>query len=339
MPYRIVCLVVALGCGFSLAAGAQAAAPLRIVAFNVENLTAPGENRPPEMVRFKSDQARRDHIERVATVIAQIRPDICALEEVTSKQSLDALVEALHKKGRKDYVGYHVESSDGYTGFDCSVISRVKLDEVEGEKIRHFGLSDAGGDYNEKFIVKEPNGNVRLREQGISRHAIYYVTYGGKKLGFLGLHLKSQTADPASCAQRDAEAKVARKLIQKEIVARGYQPIVLGDLNDYDPDVPDSDDSLSTITSVLNTLKDYDPKQPGPELANIAEKIPQANRFTHHWDKNENGRDDKSDTYTMIDHILIPRKWMANVRHAGIVRKSDLTTSDHWPIGLDLELR
>jgi endonuclease/exonuclease/phosphatase family metal-dependent hydrolase len=166
-----------------------------------------------------------------------------------------------------------------------------------------------------------------------------FVRIHGHKLGFLGLHLKSDPSDAYSNARRTAEAAVARRIVRREIVARGYAPVVLGDLNDYDPDVPDRDPDRSTATNVLTSLKDYDTATPGPELVNVAERIVrQADRFTCHWDRNENGVADPDDVMTMIDHILLPAELMTTVRRVFVSRCSDLTTSDHWPVVVDIEL-
>ncbi len=130
---------------------------------------------------------------------------------------------------------------------------------------------------------------------------------------------------------------MARRLIRGEIVSRGYLPVVLGDLNDYDPDVPDRDDTRSTKTSVLASLKDFDSEQPGNELVNVAERIPRVeDRFTSHWDWNENGARDPQDVFTMIDHILLPAELMPYVERAFIARCVTLETSDHYPVVVDL---
>jgi exonuclease III len=127
--------------------------------------------------------------------------------------------------------------------------------------------------------------------------------------------------------------------VQKEIVALGYTPIVLGDLNDYDPDVPDQDERRDTKTDVLKTLKDYDDKTDGPELVNAATKISrQADRYTSHWDRNENGGDDYYDVKTMLDHILLHKSLMPHVKRVFIDHSHGLDTSDHFPVVVDLEL-
>ena len=254
---------------------------LRIVTFNAECLAAPGTN-ATKIPRFRWDHARREHLERGASLIEMLAPDVFNLLEVTSKVRVDELVKILHEKGLTEYRGHHVESADGFTGFDVAVIARFPLDKIEGQEIRSVALLD-GDQWRATGGFKDDRGGERTVSATIDRSVLYNMTIDGVKLGFLGLHLKSNPDDAYSNAKRTAEAEVARRVIQKEIVARGYLPIVLGDLNDYDPDVPDRDDSRETKTEVLRRLKDYDEASEGAELVNVASKIARkADRYTSH---------------------------------------------------------
>ena len=113
----------------------------------------------------------------------------------------------------------------------------------------------------------------------------------------------------------------------------------MGDLNDYDPDVPDRDEERSSSTTVLRDLKDFDSNRDGAELVNVASQIVrQADRFTSHWDWNENGAHDGDDVYTMIDHILLAKELMPFVRRVFICHSVSLDTADHYPVVVDMEL-
>lgn len=311
--------------------------PLRIATFNAEILMAPG-SRAGQLQKFRFDYARRQHHERVADVIEVLRPDILNLPETTSKESVDLLIEILHEKGLTDYKGYHVDSNDSFTGMDVALITRLDPDVIDGKAIRTYFSGGDDPTWRQAFSFTE-DGNRQTRTASISRNSVYFFTVAGRKLGFIGLHLKSNPDDVYSNARRTAEAQVARRIIRGEIVKRGYLPIVLGDLNDYDPDVEDRDDSRSTVTDVIASLKDYDSEQPGPELVNVAERITRvADRYTSHWDWNENGADDPQDVHTMIDHILLPAELMPYVERAFIAHCVSLETSDHFPVVVDLKL-
>lgn len=339
MRVLLICVLLLLQAIVAIGvANAQATTPLRIVAFNSEILTAP-RVRAGQIQRYRFDFARRQHHERIADVVEVLQPDILNLAEVTSKEAVDLVVEILHEKGLTDYRGYHVECNDTYTGMDVALISRIEPDEVDDTFIRTYFSEADDPTWRQAYFYTGYNGNRRNESASISRNAVYYFTVAGHKLGFLGLHLKSNPSDERANARRTAEAEVARRIIRGEIEKRGYTPVVLGDLNDYDPDVPDRDDSRDTVTNVIASLKDYDNSREGAELANVATKIArQSDRYTSHWDWNENGARDPQDVFTMIDHILLPTELMPHVKRAFIARVVSLETSDHYPVVVDLNL-
>lgn len=312
--------------------------PLRIVTFNVEILNAPGVT-PGRLEKYRFDPARKRQFESAASIIEALRPDILNLVEATSKEAVDLLVQTLHEKGLKDYQGHHVESGDAFTAMDIAVIARHAPDEIDGKTIRTY-LSEADDPtWRQFFNYTDRRGATRRQNASLSRHSVYFFTIGGHKLGFLGLHLKSDPSDDYSNARRTAETEIATRILRSEIASRGYLPIVLGDFNDYDPDVPDRDESRSTKTNVLQSLRNFDPERPGPELVNVADRIKrQADRYTSHWDYNENGAHDGDDVYTMIDHILLPKELEPYIQRAFIAHIVNLDTSDHFPVVVDLLL-
>ncbi len=322
----------------SLGSAQQSTVPLRIVTFNAEILTAP-RVRAGQLQKFRFDHARNAHLERVAAVIETLSPDILNLVEVTSKEAVDRLVEILAEKGMDDYRGYHVESNDSFSGMDVGVITRIPLSEVDGETIRTIYSRKGDPTWSQAFDFTGWDGKPKKGGTSLSRNSMYFLEVNGWKLGFFGLHLKSNPSDEYSNAKRTAETKLVRRAINGEIVRRGYLPLVLGDLNDYDPDYPDPDESRDTITGIVKRIKDYDPQQPGEELVNAAKWMPrQADRYTSHWDWNENGAADGDDVFTMIDHILLPKPLEPYVKRAFISHTVALDTSDHFPVVVDLEL-
>ena len=227
-----------------LCSSAYTQTPLRIATFNAEILTAPGR-RDGRLQKYRWDLARRDQFERVAAVIEAINPDVLNLVEATSKASVDLLVEILHEKGLTDYRGYHVENNDGFTSMDVALISKIKPTPVDGQPIRTMYSKRDDPTWRQAYQVKTKSGGTSNRNASISRNAVFLLEIEGYKLGFLGLHLKSNPSNDDANALRGAQAKIAQRIIHQEIVGRGYLPIVLGDLNDYDPDVPDRDEKRS----------------------------------------------------------------------------------------------
>ena len=312
--------------------------PLRIATFNAEILTAPGV-RAGELQKYRWDVAREAQFERVAAVIEAINPDVLNLIEVTSREGVDLLVKILHEKGLTDYRGYHVEGYDTYTGMDVALISRIVPDKIAGKQIRIMHSEGEDPTWQESYRAPGRNGRASARVGDISRHAVYMLSVGGYKLGFLGLHLKSNPSSDYANAQRTAQAKIAQRIIKREIVAHGYLPIVLGDINDYDPDVPDRDEQRETKTTVVRDIKDFDSDEAGDELVNVAIRMPrQVDRYTAFWDRNENGVRDPYDVFTMIDHVFLPQELMPFVKRAFIFHSIARETSDHCAIVVDLVL-
>jgi exonuclease III len=330
-------LVLVVGTGV-LQCSAAETIPLRIMTFNAELLNAPGVT-PGNLQKYRFDYARNGHIERVANLIETLNPDVLNLLEITSKEAVDAIVEVLHEKGLTEYHGYHVDSNDTFTGLDVAVITKLPLDEIDGKSIRTFFSKDRDPKYRRAFRFKGREGRMIDGYTSLSRNSLYFLTVGGHKLALFGLHLKAVPDDEYSNAKRGGEAEIVRQILRAEVVPRGYLPIVLGDLNDYDPDVPDRDETRDPQTTVLKDLKDFDPDRPGPELVNAATKIVrQEDRYTNHWDWNENGADDPQDVYTMIDHILLPQELMPYVTRAFICHSIAADVSDHHAVVVDLAL-
>lgn len=328
--------------------------PLRIACFNAENLAAPGER--TTLTRFRFEPARRRHLEHIAAVIESLTPDIVVMPEVVSREGVDAVVNLLHAKGLKEYRGYHVDGRDKFSGFDVAILSRIEADELDGRQIHIFvpagnkrsskqtrdgdGAAAQGDDWMRRaYSYDDDRGGTRQEEAVLQRHAVAYFTACGRKIGLLGMHLKSNPSDVGSNAQRMAETSIAREVVRREIVARGYTPIVLGDINDYDPDVPMADSNRRTRTTVLHDLKDYDDAAAGDELVNAAQFIPRvADRYTSHWDFNENGVADSDDVFTMIDHVLVHRDLVPAITRAFVCHAIDLDVSDHFPVVVDFDL-
>ncbi len=332
----------------------QPACLLRVACFNAENLAAPGER--TTLTRFRFEPARRRHLEHIAAVIETLAADVVVMPEVVSRAGVDAVVELLHAKGLGEYRGYHVDGRDKFSGFDVAILSRIEPDAVNGMPIHIFvptgnkrsskpsedsDSQAAGGEdwMRRAYSHVDSRGTTRNEQAVLQRHAVAYFTVCGRKIGLLGLHLKSNPSDVSSNAQRTAETAIAREVVRREIVARGYAPIVLGDINDYDPDVPMADSGRRTRTTVLRDLKDYDDASVGDELVNAAQFIPRvADRYTSHWDFNENGAADSDDVFTMIDHVLVYRDLVPAITRAFVCHAIDLDISDHFPVVVDFDL-
>ena len=322
---------------------------VRIACFNVESLTVPGEW--SRFARYRFPLGRMRHLEGVAAVVEVVNPDILVVSEVSSSEAGDALATLLREKGLGDFRSYHIDGRDSYTGFDVAFVSRVKPDRIEGRLIHLFApdptprLRDVQNGSAplpwtaELYSKPQEEGESAESIAVLKRHAVCFFSFFGHKLGLVGLHLKSNPSDAQANAQRMAEAAIVRRIVQREIVGRGYSPIILGDLNDYDPDVEMADPTRKTQTAVLQLLKDIDSHRDGNELVNAAASIPRvADRFSSHWDYNENGAADVDDVFTLIDHILVSKELATGLKRAFICHANSLEISDHFPVIVDLDL-
>ena len=323
---------------FFLVGLGQADTPLRIVTFNAEILIAPGE-RAGEIEKYRWEEARTAQFEQIAAIIEGLNPDVLNLIEVTSKRGVDLLVDILRKKGLTDYRGFHVENHDTFSKMDVALITRIEPDVIDGQQIRTFFSEDNDPTWRQSYRVTSHSGSSYNSNASLSRHAVYMLTVGSYKLGFLGVHLKSNPSDNYSNSQRMAQAEICRRILRSQVVEKGYLPIVLGDINDFDPDVPDRDDKQDTVTDVIKNLKDFDSERSGVELENVAKLMPRlSDRYTNMWDRNENGVRDPYDVTSMIDHIFLPPELMKFVKRAFIFHGVPLEASDHYPVVVDLVL-
>ncbi|NIP85047.1 MAG: hypothetical protein GTO03_05580, partial [Planctomycetales bacterium] len=173
----------------------------RIVTFNAQCLAAP-DTRDTRLPRFRWDIARRRHLEQVAHLVEVLEPDLLALQEVTSQPAIDLLLKVLAAKGLDRYAGYHVESQDHFAGFDIAFISPHKPDLVDGQPVRMMVSPAGDGTWRESFSFRDKEGREVQRETALTRHALFYLDVQGRKLGFLGLHLKSDPSDDYANARR-----------------------------------------------------------------------------------------------------------------------------------------
>ena len=310
---------------------------LRIMTLNAEWLVYTEDETDKDP--WGPEYTLNEHFERIAGIIETLEPDVVNLVEATSAEAVDYLVGILHEKGLTDYKGYHIKSNDTFTGQDIAVVTKKALVTVDGALIRKFYSSNADGEWREPYSWTTAGGVPKHTTTSISKNAVYAVQFGPHKLGFLGLHFKAFPNSRPANAQRTAQSKVAQKIIREQIVGKGLVPIVLGDLNDYDKEVADRDDTKTSKTSVLKNLKDYDASQAGDELINAASKIDRVfDRFTAHHDKDHDGIPDEGESMTMIDHILIHKDLMTMVKRVFIDHGHGSQASDHWPVIVDLEV-
>ena len=315
-------------CILTLCVAALSAAPLRIATFNLKWLTETA--RETRMAPWKTEAELAAHRRGLAVAIAALHADIVGVQEVTTRGALEQLA-AEPALAPFRYRVLHVESEDRGTGQDVAflVSPRVRLDTVNGLAIRRFADTLAGRP------ARMDRGDAR--RQRLTKHAVVCFS-APTRACVLGLHFLAHPDDRGRTGKRETQARIAAHIVRTEIVAKGYAPIVLGDFNDFDPDVPGTPEQGQSRRRVLGLVKDYDTARRGPELFNVAKRVdPAEARYASWWDKNRNDRRDATDPVSLIDHILVDRSLKNRIVAAAIRHDvHDGTLSDHWPVVVDI---
>ena len=147
--------------------------------------------------------------------------------------------------------------------------------------------------------------------------------------------------DPARCVQREAQAQVLQNIVSS-YVQKGYEIILLGDMNDYDAEILDVN-SDKPISRVLDIMKGLDGQKKGLyTLTNVAYRVSQTDRYSDWWDSDSNCNTSSQKDYTMIDHVLVSSKidkQIINVyMYHGYKEYCGKWDSDHYPVVIDLNL-
>jgi exonuclease III len=293
---------------------------LTIMTFNAEFMWDGVEPEQGNVeLEWKNDPVKAEaRMAKIAEIIRRANPDIVNLVEV---ENLNAL-QTLNRKflASQGYTAYLVEGRDSYTGQDVGLLSRIA---PEGGNVRPDFRKGTSGDID-KVVSK--NYNARF-------------VIGDTKLALIGLHFLAQPDREDRRFERQAQADAIRRMALDHL-HDGYLPVVLGDFNDFDGEENSRDHQGSIpITFVVSSIKAMDPEVPDDDLVNVSSFIPQDERYTAFWDRNNNGRVERPRELTSIDHLLISNKLAGRVERAWMPHDHDpVTVSDHFPVVVTLRL-
>jgi len=162
---------------------------------------------------------------------------------------------------------------------------------------------------------------------GVSKHYVTELKINEFDIAIIGLHLLAYPTDPTRCAEREAQ-QIATKYLEA-----GYEVIVMGDLNDFDGQVLDSNNSVP-ISQVLEILKC------GDQLVTTNSWISKDSRYTNWWDK-DGSCVSTSNEFSMIDHILVTPGLSNKIKGAfvyhGYEEFCGTYNSDHYPVVIDFD--
>lgn len=301
---------------------------LRLMQYNVEwlfidyyaNMDCPGNG-----CTWHSHADAETHMSYVVNVLKDLNPDIVNFCEIEGTTELNMLNSQLNNS----YRPYFIKGTDTGTGQNVGMLSKIEpfvsLYRTE-EKIsyplsgNHCGTTSASG------------------KSGVSKHYITEFKFGSLDVAFIGVHLLAFPADPSRCVQRESQAQVIYNVVNA-YVEKGYEIILMGDMNDFDEEIMDINFNKPT-SRALRILKGLE--NDTYTLHNIAEHIPQMERYSDWWDSDKNCSTSSQKDVSMIDHVLMSPNIAKHVTNVFIYHKYSeycgKWDSDHWPVVVDLNL-
>jgi len=304
----------------------------RLVQYNVEWLFIDyysSANCPGNGCTWKTETDAQTHLSYVTNVLTELNPDLVNFCEVEGCDELNMVINEIELKETNVYKPYLKKGTDTSTGQNVGMITKVDplVSLYRTETKVSYPVSGSKCGYTGSTSTS-----------GVSKHYITEYKFGDLKTAFIAAHLIAIPTDPARCAQREAQAQVLQYVIY-DYFLKGYEIILLGDMNDYDAEVLDVN-SDKPISKVLDILKGLDGEYKGKyTLTNVASRIVQNERFSDWWDSDNNCATSSEKDYSMIDHILVTSKINSKIINAYIYHEyreyCGKWDSDHYPVVID----
>ena len=305
---------------------------LRLVQYNVEWLFIDyysSANCPGSGCSWHTQEDAQTHMSYVTNVIKNLQPDIINFCEVEGCDELNILKNQLNDTSYNPYLKRGTDTSTGQNvGMLTKIDPLVNLYRSE-EKIAY------------PIAGSKCGSTTASGTAGVSKHYITEFKFGSMNVAMIGAHLIAIPTDPARCVQREAQAQVLQNIVSS-YVQKGYEIILLGDMNDYDAEILDVN-SDKPISRVLDIMKGLDGQKKGLyTLTNVAYRVSQTDRYSDWWDSDSNCNTSSQKDYTMIDHVLVSSKidkQIINVyMYHGYKEYCGKWDSDHYPVVIDLNL-
>jgi endonuclease/exonuclease/phosphatase family metal-dependent hydrolase len=283
---------------------------LRLATLNTEFMFDGQGNEGGASFPHQGDTAKAQaHRNEIADVLQEIGADVVMLQEVENRGVVEALARS-RPLGGMGYKAYFVQGEDTFTGQDVALLSRVPVDTV--------GRTD----------VRARVGTTR-DDYGVSKNMFARLRLGGVPTTLIGVHFLARPDDTERKPRREAQAEVIARLAAREY-DRGRAVAVMGDFNDYDGETMDAR-GHRPITNVLAQVKEAG-EGADDDLRNVMAEVPQADRFTAHWDRNDDGVATHGEM-SALDHILLSSRLYRRLSKVTFAQAHDpLAVTDHFPI-------
>lgn len=296
---------------------------LRLVQFNVEWLfmTPCQDYGCP----WANQEEQQEHIDSIAKVLEELQPDLAHFAEI---EGCDVLSDISSDSSLYPYL---IQGKDTATHQNVGLLTKIDplipLNRTE-ERVQ-YPVPDSNCGY-----TGEPGTT------GVSKHLISEFSINNVSIAIIGTHLLAYPTDKMRCAEREAQAQVLQNTIF-DYIERGYELIVLGDLNDYDAEIPDANNH-KPISHVLDTLKGSAGSHKGLySLRSVGDCISQESRFSDWYDENSNCVSSQTE-FSQIDHILVSEYLYDRLTkvfmYQGYEQSCDSLVSDHYPVVADFIL-
>jgi exonuclease III len=300
----------------------------RIVQYNVEWLFIDYNSHskcPGSGCTWVNQSEAQIHMEYVANVVNELKPDLINFCEVEGCDELNILSEYLDGT----YIPYLKQGTDSGTGQNVGMLTRLDpiVNLYRTENRYDYPIPGSNCGYT-------GNGNT-----GVSKHYITEFNINNNKIALIAAHFIAIPTDSERCAQREGQASVLQQVIMN-YTNSNYEIIVLGDFNDYDNEVLDMN-SHKPKSKVLDILKGISGEFANKyELFNIAETITQNERYSDWYDSDNNCNTNTNKDFSMIDHILVTDFIKKNINNSfiyhGYKEYCGKYNSDHFPVVIDL---
>lgn len=303
---------------------------LRLMQYNVEwlfidyyaNADCPGNG-----CSWHTQEDAQTHLSYVSNVIKDLQPDIINICEIEGCDELNMLKSQLDTF----YNPYLKKGTDSSTGQNVGMLTRIDplINLYRSEEKIAYPIAGT------KCGSTTSSGTA-----GVSKHYITEFNLGGLNIAFIAAHLLAIPTDPSRCVQREAQAQVLQNIVSSYI-EKGYEIILLGDMNDYDAEVADINSDKPT-SRVLDIMKGLDGQKKGSyTLTNVAYRMAQQERYSDWWDSDNNCNTSSQKDYSMIDHVLVT----SNIDNAiinvymyhGYKEYCGKWNSDHYPVIIDFK--
>jgi endonuclease/exonuclease/phosphatase family metal-dependent hydrolase len=284
---------------------------LRLATLNTEFLfDGRGDEGRTGFVRSGAPQAAQAHLKRVARLLGRLDADVVMLQEVENADVLNRLARSALLEGM-NYAAHFVQGTDHFTGQDMGLLARVPV-TATGRTDERARVGSSSEDY------------------GVSKNLYARLRWQGTPITLIGVHFLARPTDRSRTDKREAQAEVIRRLVVAEQDA-GRAPVVLGDFNDFSAATPDVASSRP-VTDVLATVKRAG-AGPADDLRNVMPRVPQKERYTAFYDRDDDGEIDGPSELSALDHLLLAPALVPHLQNVRYVHgHGPAAGPDHFPV-------